>query len=186
MVYGSSGPKYQASDWRPLITESIRVLWPDFPNVERWIEAQVSAESAGDPAAVSPVGAAGLLQLMPGTAGEMGVTDPINPEQNLKGGIGYLRKQFLALGEIPSSLDRLLWAFAAYNCGRGYLDFNGGPINTCLELAKADEPRDWWRYDTGRYWLMHRDLVLRGMRPDYRQVWAYVKRIRAYYEGGRP
>jgi hypothetical protein len=176
--------KHQASDWRALISDAVRVLWPDFSNLARWIEAQVNAESAGDPRAESSAGAVGLLQLMPGTAAEMGVTNPYDPDQNLRGSIGYLKKQFVALDEIPAPLDRLLWSFAAYNCGRGFLDFNGGPINTCLELAKADEPRDWWRYDVGRYWLMHRDLVFRGLRPDYRQVWGYIKRIRAYYDWG--
>lgn len=184
MVETAAGPQ-RASNWRALILDAARDLWPDLSNLPRWIEAQCNAESGGDPAVVSPAGAIGLLQLMPDTATEMGVTRPSDPDQNIRGGIGYLKRQFVALDEIPTPLDRLLWSFAAYNCGRGFIDFNGGVVNTCLELAKADEPRDWWRYDVGRHWLMHRDLVFRGLRPDYRQVWAYVKRIRAYYDGGQ-
>ncbi len=72
----------------------------------------IQAESAGDPAAVSRVGAQGLMQLMPATAAELGVTDPHDPEQNIRGGTQYLAKM-LAQFQDP----RL--AVAAYNFGPG-------------------------------------------------------------------
>jgi soluble lytic murein transglycosylase-like protein len=60
---------------------------------------------------VSPKGAQGLMQLMPGTAALMGVKDPFDPEQNIAGGVGYLRH----------CLDRFQYnvplAVAAYNAG---------------------------------------------------------------------
>ncbi len=55
------------------------------------IRAVMEAESAGDPSAVSPAGAQGLMQLMPETARELGVTDPFDPEQNILAGTRYLR-----------------------------------------------------------------------------------------------
>ncbi len=180
---GSTADRHSAADWRALIDQALAVLWPDLPDGWRWIVAQVQVESAGDPGAVSPVGALGLLQLMPATAAELGVSSPLDPSQNLSGGIRYLRAQYQALREVPAHVDRLLWSFAAYNAGRGYLDFNGGPVNTCLELASRDEPGSWWRWDVGRYWLMHRDCVVRGRHPDYRQAWQYVARIRALAAG---
>lgn len=180
--------KHSASDWRGLIAEAISVLWPQLPAGVAWIESQVAVESGGDPLAQSPVGAQGLLQLMPLTAMDLGVGDPFDPAQNLNGGIRYLKQQYDALAEIPALADRLRWAFAAFNGGRGYLDFNGGPINTCLELARADEPGSWWRWEIGRRYLFHRDLIVRGRRPDYHQIWNYVARIEAAYEriGGQP
>lgn len=169
----------KASDWRAQIAQALNEKWPDFPFDPKWVEAQVNAESGGNPQAVSPAGAKGLLQLMPAAAAEVGVTDRLDPEQNLRGGIEYLRRQFEHLSEITSPLDRLFWSFAAYNCGRGFIDFNGGAVNTALELAKADNPTDWYRWDTGKHWLMHATVA--GKHPDYQQVWGYVARIQDYH-----
>ena len=72
----------------------------------------VRAESGGSPRAVSPKGAQGLMQLMPGTAKELGVTDPFNPEQNIDGGMRYLAQQYKTFGDWPT-------ATAAYNAGPG-------------------------------------------------------------------
>ena len=176
---GSSSDLHSARDWQPLIVEALTVIWPGLPDGWRWILAQCQIESAGDPRATSPVGAQGLLQLMPATAAELGVENAFDPGQNLRGGITYLRRQYDALAEVPGHVDRLLWSFAAYNGGRGYLDFNGAPANSCLELAKRDEPHLWSCWGVGRYWLMHRDLVVHGHRPDYLQIWRYVDRIRS-------
>ncbi len=178
LVETEASPGQSAADWRGLIEEMLASLWAGLPDGWRWILAQVQVESAGDPRAVSSAGAMGLLQLMPATASELGVSNPFDPAQNLSGGIRYLFTQYNALHEIPTHLDRLLWSLAAYNGGRGYLDFNGGPANTCLELAARDEPGAWWRWDVGRYWLMHRECIVRGHYPDYQQIWQYVSRIR--------
>jgi hypothetical protein len=70
----------------------------------------INAESAGKPQAVSPKGAMGLAQLMPGTAKDMGVTDPYDPEQSVRGGMQYLKKQYDRFGSWPLAL-------AAYNAG---------------------------------------------------------------------
>ncbi len=185
LVDGAAGStdRYSAADWRALVDEALAVLWPQLPDGWRWIVAQVQVESGGDPRAVSPAGAMGLLQLMPATAAELLVVNPFDPSENMQGGIRHLRRQYEALGEVPEYPDRLLWSLAAYNGGRGYLDFNGAPANTCLELAARDEPASWWRWDVGRYWLMHRECMVRGRYPDYRQIWQYVARIRALAAG---
>ncbi|OIO31737.1 MAG: hypothetical protein COZ49_02165 [Candidatus Yonathbacteria bacterium CG_4_10_14_3_um_filter_47_65] len=57
----------------------------------RRVAAIVAVESGGDPRARSDKGAMGLMQLMPATAKDMGVVDPWDPRQNIRGGIKYLR-----------------------------------------------------------------------------------------------
>lgn len=173
-----------AADWLGLVSEALAVLWPDLEDGCRWIVAQIHVESAGDPMARGPViwrdrpdeRAMGLLQLMPATAREVGVDNPYDPAQNIRGGVSYLRNQYRQLGMVPEQLDRLLWSFASYNMGRGYItDRTCG----CFALALRDAPSDWWRWDVGRRWLP--DVVLRGRRPDVSQVWTYVRRIKTLF-----
>jgi hypothetical protein len=75
------------------------------------VRAVMRHESGFKATAVSPKGAQGLMQLMPGTAALMGVKNPFDPEQNIAGGVGYLRH----------CLDRFQHnvplAVAAYNAG---------------------------------------------------------------------
>ena len=83
------------------------------------IEALVWQESRWRADAVSPVGARGLAQLMPGTARELGV-DPDDPFANLEGGARYLREQ---LDRFDGDLEK---ALAAYNAGPGRVIRAGG------------------------------------------------------------
>ncbi|MGE5707666.1 MAG: lytic transglycosylase domain-containing protein [Bacteroidota bacterium] len=82
------------------------------------LQAVVQAESGGNPDAVSPAGATGLMQLMPGTARGLGV-DPTDPKQNVEGGARYLRQMLDRYGDLPKAL-------AAYNAGPGAVDQHGG------------------------------------------------------------
>lgn len=83
------------------------------------IEAMVWQESRWRPGAVSPVGARGLAQLMPGTARELGV-DASDPFANLEGGARYLRAQMDRFG---GDVEK---ALAAYNAGPGRVIRSGG------------------------------------------------------------
>ena len=73
------------------------------------IRAIIEVESGGNPLAVSSAGAAGLMQLMPITAKELGVTDRFDPEQNIDSGTRYLRRLIDRFG----SAELALWAYNA-------------------------------------------------------------------------
>ena len=84
------------------------------------IKAIIRAESGFDRYAVSEKGAQGLMQLMPATAREMRVADPFNPEQNIAGGVRYVRKLLKMFdGDLVLSL-------AAYNAGPSQVKKAGG------------------------------------------------------------
>src|SRR5262245_4827332 len=77
---------------------------------EELISAVIATESGYRPDAVSRTGAAGLMQLMPGTAHALGVDDPFDPRQNVLAGAAYLRQQLDRFGSVEKAL-------AAYNAG---------------------------------------------------------------------
>lgn len=73
------------------------------------VQAVIYAESGGDRRARSRQGAAGLMQLMPATARQYGVTDPFDPEQSIASGARYLRELMDRFG----SVELALWAYNA-------------------------------------------------------------------------
>lgn len=83
------------------------------------VQAMVWVESGNRSDAVSPKGAQGLLQLMPGTAEELGVDEALDVRQNLDGGCRYLRRLWKRYGDVALVL-------AAYNAGTGAVDAAGG------------------------------------------------------------
>jgi len=103
------------TEWDPIIGHGSRVsgLDPDL------IRAVIRVESNNDHLAISPKGAQGLMQLMPGTQAHLGVTDPFDPRANVEAGSLYLRRQLDAFGNLELAL-------AAYNAGPGNVQRHGG------------------------------------------------------------
>ena len=166
-------------------------LWPEAD--WRLIKAQVGAESGFRFGARSPAGAGGLMQLLPATFAELlPQGDITDPDDNLDAGIRYLREQYEHFPEIPDAGERLKFALAAYNAGRGY-------INRALALARTSEgcerkedgswpPGRWQTWETAKTFLAVEGCRVNGKRPDYRQVWDYVERVMVrwaeYRDGG--
>jgi soluble lytic murein transglycosylase-like protein len=101
-----------------LITEHARIndVRPEL------VRAVVQVESAYNPYAISPKGAQGLMQLMPGTASQLGVRNAFNPEENVRAGVAYLR-QLLDKYDNDETL-----ALAAYNAGPKAVDKYGQAV----------------------------------------------------------
>lgn len=108
-------PGFQEAIYLPLIREAeLRHQLPP-----RLLQALIWAESRFNPMAVSPAGAAGLAQLMPATARELGVRNRHDPAQNIEGGARYLRQMLDRFSSVHLAL-------AAYNAGPGAVSRAGG------------------------------------------------------------
>jgi hypothetical protein len=93
------------------------------------VQAVIKVESGGKPEAVSGKGARGLMQLMPGTAKELGV-DPSDPQENVEGGSRYLQQQLDRFGSRELAL-------AAYNWGPA-------KVQRAIDKIKADGKKPTW------------------------------------------
>ncbi|MGJ8669198.1 MAG: lytic transglycosylase domain-containing protein [Oceanococcus sp.] len=119
--YGRTTYKVSCAGYRPQVMNARRDRYSSLVQQyaeqysvdSKLIEAVMRVESCLDRTAVSRAGARGLMQLMPGTAAELGVRDVFNPADNIRGGTLYLSKMLKSFGQ-----DRHL-ALAAYNAGPG-------------------------------------------------------------------
>jgi len=115
--------------WADLINKSAKQYGVD-PVL---LQGLIAQESGGQPRVVSKAGAIGLGQLMPATARGLGVTDPYNPEQNIKGTVKYLAQQLKTFGGDKQK------ALAAYNAGPNAVKKYGGipPYKETQNYVKA-------------------------------------------------
>jgi soluble lytic murein transglycosylase len=132
---GKSGNNFSApAEISHLVEQTANRLQVD----PQLVHAIIKVESEYDPKAVSRKGAMGLMQLIPETAQRFGVENPFNPQENIEGGVSYL-KHLLELfgGDLSLSL-------AAYNAGEGAVQRFGG-------IPSFAETRDYVQKVTNLY-----------------------------------
>ncbi len=118
----SAAKPTSGADDTTAIRQGIQSSARKFSLPEKLIESVIQAESNFRVDAVSPAGAQGLMQLMPATARELGVTDPFDVQQNIDGGAKYLRQMLDRFG------GDLKVALAAYNAGPGTVQKYDGDV----------------------------------------------------------
>lgn len=102
---------------------SLELFGPDFD--WQWFKFQAIAESTLNPAAVSPAGAIGIMQLMPGTSAEMAKrlnirNSPFEPEFSIRAGIAYDRRCY-NIWKQEEGIERIRFMLASYNAGPGHI-----------------------------------------------------------------
>lgn len=102
------------------VRQHIQVAATRFGVDRNLVDAVAWQESRYNPRALSTAGAMGVMQLMPGTARQLGVRNPQDVEQNVVGGTAYLRQQLERFG------NNVPLALAAYNAGPGAVIKYGG------------------------------------------------------------
>jgi len=125
-----SSPNQKVSNENHIIEKSIHKAARKYNLPAALIKGVIRAESNFQVKAVSHAGAQGLMQLMPGTAKELGVDNPFDIEQNIDGGARYLRKMLDSFG------GDIKVALAAYNAGPGAVAKYGGQIPPYQETER--------------------------------------------------
>lgn len=133
------------SQWDDLLVRHAGAIGWDW----RLLGSLMYQESLFNPRARSWAGAMGLLQLMPATAREVGVTNPYDPEDNVAGGARYL--QWLEnqwVNDVADADQRLRFILASYNVGRGH-------VQDAQRLAEkhGDDPLRW---EDVSHWLLQK------------------------------
>ncbi len=139
-------------------------------------------ESKFDPNSESWVGAQGLMQIMPATAKELGVKEPFNPADNIKGGTKYLAQLLDEFKDAEDSLQQLKFALASYNCGLYHV--KDGQRLAKLEGKKSNRwdghvEQSILKLSSPKYYTK------KGIKYGYvrgREPYNYVKEIMARYE----
>ena len=136
-------------------------------------------ESSFRPDAVSWSGAQGLMQLMPATAGEVGVKNPFDPDESIRGGTYYLKKQYDRVPAEVDTVNRTCFALASYNGGYGHL----------IDARKlADQlgrdPNIWVGNVDHAYSLLSEDYYAKRAKYGYcrsEEIIGYVRKIMSRY-----
>jgi len=149
----------------PMIPSVVRWIWCAEAGILRTggptlaqVLAQIDQESGGDPRAVSPAGAQGLMQLMPETAKWLGVSDPFDPLQNVLAGVRYMH-------DLMVQFHSWELALAAYNAGPGAVEIAGNRVPDIAQTRGyvasitqlAPEYQDWLERSRGLPGLSHGD-----------------------------
>ncbi len=133
------------SEFDPLLKQYAVALNWDW----RLLASQAFQESRFKPNARSWAGATGLLQLMPATARQFGVTNALDPADNLQGAVKFLKwLQDYWAKRIPDEGERLKFILASYNCGAGHVE----DAQRLTEKYGGD-PQKW---DDVSYWLLQK------------------------------
>ncbi|WP_345552317.1 transporter substrate-binding domain-containing protein [Microbulbifer aestuariivivens] len=165
------------SPYDPIVKEYAAKMNRDW----RMIVAQMYQESRFDPKARSFAGARGLMQVLPRTARQMGITDLYQPENNIRAGISYL--QWLE-DRFPKRLEfdeRIYFTLAAYNAGHGH-------VRDARKLAQSlgKDPDRWFGNVEEAMLLLSKPEYYRKARFGYvrgREPVNYVREIRNRYLG---
>ncbi|WLD58821.1 membrane-bound lytic murein transglycosylase MltF [Salinispirillum sp. LH 10-3-1] len=168
------------------VTSRLPALLDDFQGAAdqygldwRLLAAVGYQESHWRPRAVSPTGVRGVMMLTLRTAGDLGVTNRLNPTQSIYGGAQYLAAMHSRVPERITDPDRMWFALAAYNVGMGH-----------LEDARRIAERLGHNPD---YWIEVREVLPYLRDPDYYRFTRfgfargdepviYVQNIRRYYD----
>lgn len=109
------------------------------------VKAVIHTESGFNPKALSKPGAQGLMQLMPATAEQYGVTDPFDPSQNVRAGTRHLKY-------LLDRYDQIELALAAYNAGESNVEKYGG-------VPPFPETRDYIKRVISRYQHLYQNKI---------------------------
>ncbi len=126
---------------RKLIAESVLYYSEKFEIDHRLVFSMIKAESNFNPSCRSHAGAIGLCQLMPGTARSLGVKNPWNVQENIRGGVQYLAEQ-LNLYSDRGPYEQCVLGLASYNAGpnavkrAGGIPDNGETPKYCRKVAE--------------------------------------------------
>jgi soluble lytic murein transglycosylase-like protein len=131
---GWTGSFFKTANWklnREAYNDTILAMANEKAVDPALVRAVIHAESSFNPTAVSRTGAMGLMQLMPGTAARFGVGNAFDPQENIRGGVTYLR--FL----LDKFNGDMRLAAAGYNAGEGAVMKYGGvpPYNETTEYV---------------------------------------------------
>jgi membrane-bound lytic murein transglycosylase F len=162
----------------PRFERTIRAAAREYGFDWRLIAAVIYQESHFDPEATSQRGVRGLMQLTALTAKEVGVTDRLDPEQSIMGGVKYLKNLYQQYDE-AQGLDRMLIALASYNVGPRH-------VSNAQRIARERglEPDKWSSLEQTLPLLCYEDYLkinkngyCRGVEPV-----RYVNRILLYFD----